>query len=1397
MQSTPKKIPEFLSGGGEMGDRIRNFDWSKTPLCAPEAWEQSLKTCVRIMLTSSQPIWIGWGNELIKLYNDPYKAIVGGKHPWALGQPASVVWSDIWKDIEPLLKQVMEKDEGTYVESQMLIMERNNYPEETYYTFSYTPIPGDRGGTAGMICANTDDTARIVNERALQTLRDLGRLSLEEKSITGIYTKAAAVLSKNNKDFPCASIYEMNGDDMIAKAVAWAGEKEDYNVFPQLIDVQNPVEGTKNICRAITRNEIVVSENNGRRMNAPKGFWNIPPKQFVHIPIRLGNNKLPGAILTAGLNPFRKYDSIYQQFVQLVADQLSLDINNLYVLEEERKRSEALAEIDKAKTVFFNNISHEFRTPLTLILSPLEELMQQPQNEISGQHLKSIATTHRNAMRLLKLVNSLLDFSRIESGRQQANFIRVDIVAYTKNLAGSFRSVIEKAGLEFIVEADAITQQVYIDKLMWEKIVFNLLSNAFKYTLSGSIRLKIYAENNNVVLKVIDTGVGIPEKELPHMFERFHRVEGAAGRTYEGTGIGLSMIKELISLHSGTISVESKEGSGSIFTVVLPAGKQHLSHKQIISGEKRFEDIISNVYLEEAVLLLQNAGQKNNIEKTAFDESSPTKTATVLIVDDNADMRDHIKSLLEKNYNILIAGNGADALHIIAEQQPSLVISDIMMPVMDGIALLKAIKENPQTFRIPVILLSARAGEEAKIEGYEIGADDYIIKPFSSKELVARVRSQLKITAARHHTEEQLKNLFLQAPVALGILRGPQYIVEVANEKMLEIWGKSQAEVINKPVFEGLPEARNQGFEYLLETVYTTGRRYVTPERHVHLARHGKLEELYVKFVYEALYEEDGTISGIMILADEITQQVLARKKIEESEEQLRIAIEGGELGTFDFNPQTGVLDWSAKTKEFFGLPPDAAVDLQTYLNALHPDYKKQSESVAGGNIQHGANGLYELEYRTIGITDGITRWVRSKGKATIDENGKAVRFTGVTQDITQRKHWEQGLKESEERFRTLAQTLPQLIWQTDEKGNAEFASARWKEYTGIEPEDEASWRAVVHPDDLENISQAWKHSLTTGDIYKLNVRIKSKSGEYRWHAVNGEPVVNSENKIIKWVGSFTDIHTEKTFTEQLEKQVESRTAELEKSHQNLEEKNALLEKMNKELEAFAYVSSHDLQEPLRKIQIFINRILEKEDGLSDNGKDYFKRIQNAAERMKQLIQDLLAFSRVKNDDNRFEIIDINKILAEVKNELKETIEEKHAIIRSEKLCVARLIPFQFKQLLQNLISNALKFSKAGTPPHIIITSEMGSGVKFKDAGALPRKKYCHISVTDKGIGFDAQFKDQIFELFQRLHTREAYAGTGIGLAIVKKIVDNHNGIITANGEPNNGARFDIYIPVE
>ncbi|HEV8513272.1 MAG TPA: CheR family methyltransferase, partial [Cyclobacteriaceae bacterium] len=271
-----------------------------------------------------------------------------------------------------------------------------------------------------------------------------------------------------------------------------------------------------------------------------------------------------------------------------------------------------------------------------------------------------------------------------------------------------------------------------------------------------------------------------------------------------------------------------------------------------------------------------------------------------------------------------------------------------------------------------------------------------------------------------------------------------------------------------------------------------------------------------------------------------------------------------------------------------------------------------------------------------------------------------------------------------------------------------------------------------------------------------------------------------------------------KTYSLKLEKAVEQRTRELEKVNESLAEKNIELEKMNAELESFAYVSSHDLQEPLRKIQTFALRILETEtQNLSEKGKDYFNRMQNASERMKKLIEDLLAFSRLSADDRKFETIDLSKIVTEVKIELREIIEEKNATIEAVNLGPVHVIPFQFRQLMYNLINNSLKFSNPKLPPLIVIKSVITEGAKLDGDKFLPEKSYCHISVTDNGIGFDQQYKDRIFEVFQKLHGKHEYAGTGIGLAIVKKVVENHNGIITVASKLNKGATFNIYIPVE
>ncbi|MFD2519997.1 ATP-binding protein [Emticicia soli] len=1244
-----KKIHEFLTGGGEMGERIRNFNWAETSLGPPEKWPQELKTCVRIMLSSQQPIWLGWGKDLIKLYNDTYIDIVRGKHPSCLGQPASVVWKDIWRDIGPMLSKAMLKDEGTYAESQLLIMHRSGFPEETYYTFSYTPVLGDDDKPAGIICYNTTDTERIINERSLKTLQQLDSL-VQKKNERDVYLQAAKALEFNKWDFPFALIYKINDEGNTGELVATAGFDEKHPTIPDIIDITSPNEYTENFCRAVSENHLVESENNGRWGDLPKGAWDIIAHHFIHVPIKSASKKYPLAILSIGLNPYRKFDDVYKNFIQLTADQISLGVNNAIAYEEERKRAQVLEELDKAKTLFFSNISHEFRTPITLMLGPLEELLNKPDIHLSPYERQHVEVTHRNALRLLKLVNTLLDFSRIESGRHQANFVPTDLSAYTKNLASNFRSVMEKAGLELIVVEDTVNTPVYIDKQMWEKIVFNLLSNAFKYTLKGQVTVKISNNNEQAVLTVEDTGVGIPAKELPYMFDRFHRVQNTAGRTHEGTGIGLSLIKELVQLHKGQISVESEEGIGSKFTVSIPLGKSHLSITQIHENSE-FTEAISNVYIDEAASFLQDIKKKPTNEKTKYDASLPT----ILIVDDNTDMRQHIESIISTNYNTITAANGVEALRIITDQQPALVLSDIMMPVMDGIELLKVVKSDAAIAHIPIILITARAGEESRIEGYETGADDYMTKPFSANELLSRVKSQLKIARTRQEVEQRLRGFLMQAPAAIAILEGPEHTFSLTNTQFQQLIGRSHEEMLGNSLKQLFPEFEEQGIYEIFSYVYNSGEPFSANEFFISFLYQGNIRSGYWDFVIYPIKNDNGLINELMIHVIESTAQVEARKKVEASEKQ----------------------------------------------------------------------------------------------------------------------------------FRTLAETLPQLVWMTDANGNQLYASARWEEYTG-RPSSAENWIETLHPEDYDRMFQAWNNSLSTGVVYKIELRLKNKAGEYRWHFGQGEPIYNEQGEIIKWIGTFMDIHEQKIFTENLETLIEERTTELS-------DKNLALEISNKELESFNYIASHDLQEPLRKIRTFIH-LIEKSGLDSENSKKYFEKINSSAQRMSDLIQSVLTYSRLSKTGEDFVETDLNKILEEVKTDFELLIKEKNATIKSNKLPIIKANALQINQLFSNLISNSLKFSTES--PHISISSKIVKGKEI-NAQANPEQKFAYLIFQDNGIGFPDEFKEKIFNLFQRLHGKSEYSGTGIGLSIVKKIVEQHRGYISAESKAGEGATFNIWLPME
>ncbi|MBF4517896.1 PAS domain S-box protein [Flavobacterium sp. ANB] len=767
--------------------------------------------------------------------------------------------------------------------------------------------------------------------------------------------------------------------------------------------------------------------------------------------------------------------------------------------------------------------------------------------------------------------------------------------------------------------------------------------------------------------------------------------------------------------------------------------------------------------------------------------------------------------------------------------------------------------------------------------------------------------------------DKRFRNTVKQAPVGITILRGPQHVAEMANEAYLKLVGREESTFINRPLFDSLPEVK-ESVSALLDNVLKTGIPYHGYEVPIPLNRSGKLEIFYFDFLYHPLKEENGEISGILVTVTEVTEKVEARKKIELNEERLNIIVEASGLGTWELTLKTKDLQYSRRYFEIVtGYTDDRYLTHQELLTHVHPDDLHIREKAFKDAIIDGY-----IHYEARIIRDDLSiHWVEAKGKVFYNPENEPERLLGTVRDITTEKNhqhileesekrfrdlvmqspvpkailrgvdmeiemanvallkniWQKeesnvqgkklfevfpelnkqkyakllnqvyatgevhsesesffyintkngqdkfyidfeyapmretdntisGIKmtiidvtekvearkkieESEKKFRSLTESIPQLIWETDEKGNALFASGKWFDFTGVHPIGEAEWRAIIHPDDYDENIKVWSNSLVTGKMYKTDVRIRSKNGFYRWHSVIGEPVYDKDNKIIKWVGAFTDIQTEKSFTHELEKQVAERTKELEQN-------NIDLEKMNKELQSFAYISSHDLQEPLRKIQTFATQIIEREsENLSEIGKDKFQRMQNAAQRMQTLINDLLSYSRTSTAERVFEKIDLSEIIDEVKEDLKEEIEQKNAVVESIKTCEIDIIPFQFRQLIYNLVSNSLKFTKPDVSPVIKIKSVIEKGENIDNELVSPEKKYCHISLSDNGIGFDQQYNTKIFEVFQRLHGREQYNGTGIGLAIVKKIVENHNGIITAKGEKDKGATFDIYLPIE
>jgi PAS domain S-box-containing protein len=1013
---------ELLAGASEMAELIRSFDWSRTPLGPVEGWSQSLKMMVSFMLANRFPLLLWWGPEYISIYNDAYRPVLGAKHPWALGTPFRKCWAEIQHVLAPLIDQPFRGGPATWMDDIELEINRYDFLEETHFTIAYSPVPDETAprGIGGVLATVHEITEKVIGERHMTLLRNLSARSAQAKTAEEACVVAAEVLAESPKDVPFALLYLLDPDGRSARLAAATGLGQVEP--PRLVEIREqtgmrPESGDPwRLAEAVSSDSTVTIDDLAERVGAvPAGPWSDPPRCAMVVPLRSSTSRQSAGVLVAGASGRLRLNDQYRSLFELAGSQIAAAIANAHAYEAERKRAEALAEIDRAKTVFFSNVSHEFRTPLTLMLGPLEQAAAHHATPATVRTQLKLA--HRNSLRLLKLVNSLLDFSRIEAGRVQATYESCDLAELTNDLASTFRSAMEQAGLTFSVECDDLGEPVYVDREMWEKIVLNLLSNAFKFTLRGGVAVRLRREAGDAMLEVSDTGVGVPEHEIPHLFKRFYRVESTAGRTQEGSGIGLALVQELVKFQGGSISAVSRLGSGSTFRVAVPFGSVHLPPERIVSRRALASTVAgAHVFVQEALRWISSDMTESSSRLEALAEEPPPNSrfvkvagAHILLADDNADMRAYVRGLLSPTYVVETVADGEQALATARRQRPDLIVCDIMMPRLGGLGLLKILRTDESLRDVPVILLSARAGEEARVEGLDAGADDYLVKPFSAREFLARVGGLLELTRMRRENEESF-HAFVSATSEviyrmspdwreLRQLHGRNFIADTVDPSLT--WFDRYIHPDDQPrVMAAIEEAIRTKNTFQLE----------------HRVRRvdGTLGWAYSRAI--PVRDAKGNIVEWFGAASDVTERKETEQALREREEQLRLATEAAEVGLWDVDLTIDKLFWPPRVKAMFGVSPDVPVSMVDFYSGLHPvDRQRTSEAFAAA-LDPERRALYDIEYRTVGKEDGLIRWVAAKGRGIFDANGRCVRVLGTAIDITARKRAEEALSEADRR---------------------------------------------------------------------------------------------------------------------------------------------------------------------------------------------------------------------------------------------------------------------------------------------------------------------------------------------------------------------------------------------
>ncbi|HEV2458563.1 MAG TPA: ATP-binding protein [Ktedonobacterales bacterium] len=1459
----------LFPGNSEMARLMRAMDWSRTPLGPLESWSPTLRMMVPFLLANRFPLLLWWGPEFLQLYNDAYRPVLGTKHPQYLGRSVRECWSEIWDVIGPLIATPFSGGPATWSDDIFLEVYRHGFTEETHFTIAYSPVPDETApnGIGGVLATVHEISAKVVGERRVEVLRDLGARAAEAKTAEEACRIATETLSQHPKDLPFALLYLIDPDGKHARLAATAGVRQDSSFGPPLIALDTEPgmlldhEQTWPLAEAMRTETMQVVEGLATRFGeVPPGPWSDPPTSAVVMPIHSNIAHQLAGFLVAGVTARLRLDDTYAGCYELVGSQIATAIANARAYEEERKRAEALAAIDRAKTIFFSNVSHEFRTPLTLLLNPIEDGLADPGDPLSPAQRARQEIAYRNALRLLKLVNTLLDFSRIEAGRIHATYEPTDLAAYTTELASVFRSAVERAGLRFIVDCPPLPDPVYVDREMWEKIVLNLLSNALKFTLAGEIAVTLRQTGDAVELNVCDTGVGIPAAELPHLFERFHRVQNTHARTQEGTGIGLALVRELVDLHGGDVRVASVPGAGSTFTVAIPTGAAHLPPEHIVAAPREpAAPHVAAPYVEEALRWLPDDGDAaaqdvlppcaERLGGTALRWSStpapggelaiPTVVspasgappARILLADDNADMRAYLTRLLSPHWAVEAVPDGATALAVARERPPDLVLSDVMMPSLDGFTLLRALRTDEHTRTVPVMLLSARAGEEAAVEGLQAGADDYLVKPFTARELLARVAARLELTRLRREAAQHVGRLD-------AVIEAIADAVFIYDAEGRITWMNSAARQMF--ALDSQPEYASLPLEERMRQVHPRdehGRLLAPDEMPQRRALRGEVLEgpTAIDIVMRALDGRDvhfnqtggpvrdaeGTIVGAVAVCRDVTEQ----RRLEQQLRWQASMLERAHDAIFIWELGGPIVYWNQGAEDLYGFSKAEAIGRSSHelLRTLHPASQDDFEQV----LEREGEWTGELTHTTAG---GRRIVVSSRHQLLREADGRHF-VLETSRDITEKRRLEQQTRAALEGLLAMAETLVRVderaLGSSALDSNVNPVAQRLLELMlnvlgcrrsaiialepgtdvmrpvamlGLTPEQEAIFWAVLPGTRIRDYltAPAPFDRLIADEVVVLgerDVQFGDQPDPYGVRALLLAPMCVGERFAGVLVLDFDAEEHAYTADELALARAVAKLAALviERDWLLREREEASVRELaqsetNRRMEEFLGIAGHELKTPVTVIKANV-QLMSRAGQLTSREADLLHRSERQVDRLSRLVEDLLDVSRIGADKLELDHqpADLMGIIRDIVEGQRLAHPDRDITLKLPRRDAVTVLADtdRIGQVLTNYLTNALKYSVDDRP--VAVSLQV-------------RDHMARVSVRDEGPGISAAEQPHIWEPFHRVAGIEVQSGSGVGLGlglhISRTIVERHGGQVGVESVPRQGSTFWFTLPI-